>query len=125
MLLILFDEAISEISSVKTITELNSTRVMNVKVSLKKTKVVTKNLLKEEENEKQQTLKLMSKNLKEIKKLLKKSIFAQIIASELSMNHLETFFNQIKLNTAHDKMKKQQRDKFTIIITAATASNII
>src|SRR5436305_10538629 len=115
MLLILFDEAISEISSVKTITELNSTRVMNVKVSLEKTKIITQNLLKEEENEKQQTLKLMSKELKEIKKLLKKSTFAQIIASKLLMNHFEIFLNQIKSNTAHDKMKKQQHNKLMII----------
>src|SRR5436305_10980650 len=41
------------------------------------------------------------------------------------MNQLEKIYNQINLNTTHNKMKKQQRNKFTIIITAATASNII
>src|SRR5438876_11931886 len=70
-------------------------------------------------------MKLMTKNLKDIKKLLEKPTFAQIAATEPPRNPLETLNNKGKLNTAKEKTKKQQREKLTIIITTATASNII
>jgi len=119
MLLVLLSEVISDISSVKTTTGPNSTHIANAKASLEKAKTIAQNLLKEEEDEKQQTMELMSKDIKDIKKLLAKPTFAQIVAAEPPTNPPETPTSQRKANTANDKRK--QREKLTITITAATA----
>src|SRR5271169_1083657 len=72
-LLVLLSEAIGDISSVKTTgIGTNATFVGKAKVSLEKAKTIALNLLKEEEEEKQQMIELISKDLKDIKKLLEK-----------------------------------------------------
>jgi hypothetical protein len=123
-LLSALSEAISEISSVRT-TGTNLTHMANAKASLEQAKTITQNLLDEEEDEKQQTMELMAKDLKDIKKLLTKPTFAQVAATEPPRNPPGTSISQRKSNTANDKIKKQQREKLTVIITAATASNPI
>ena len=125
-LLGLLSEAISEISSVRTTTGTNLAHVANAKASLEQAKTIAQNLLKEED-EKQQMMEQMSKDLKDIKRLLAKltPTFAQVAATGPPMNHHGTPTNQRKLNTANDKIKKQQREKLTIVITAATAPDTI
>ena len=115
MLLVLLSEAISNISSIKTTTGSNPMHMAKAKTSLEKAKTIVQNLLNEEEKEKQQTMELMSKDLQDIKRLLSKPTFAQVVATELPKNP----------NAAKDKMKKQQREKLTIVITAATATDTI
>ena len=106
-LLGLLSEAMNEISSVRTTTESNQKHVANAKVSLRQAKIIAQNLLKEEENEKQQIMELMTKDLKDIKKLLEKPTFAQIAATEPPRNPLEILNNKGKLNTAKERTKKQ------------------
>ena len=67
----------------------------------------------------------MTKDLKDIKKLLEKPTFAQITMTEPPKNPPETLINKGKPNTMKEKTKKQQREKLTIIITTTTTSNII
>jgi len=125
-LLVLLSEALGDISSVKTNgTGTNATFMGKAKASLEQAKTIAQNLLKEEEDEKKQTMQLMSKDLKDIKRLLANPTYAQIAAREPLMNPLGTTTNQRKPNTANDKMKKQQREKLTITITAATAPDTI
>jgi hypothetical protein len=125
-LLILLSEAIGDISSVRTNgTGTNAEFVGKAKASLEEAKIIAQTLLKEEEDEKQQTMELMSKDLKDIKRLLGKPSYAQITATESPMNPPGTPINQRKPNTANDKIKKQEREKLTIILTAATAPDSI
>ena len=122
----LLSEALGDISSVKTTgTGPNTTFVGKAKASLEKAKTIARNLLKEEEDEKQQTMELMSKELKDIKRILANPTYAQIAAREPPTNPPGTPTNQRKSNTANDKIKKQQREKLTIIITAATAPDTV
>ena len=125
-LLILLSEALGDISSVKTNSiGNNGALVGKAKASLEKAKTIAQNLLKEEEEEKQQTIEQMSKDLKDIKRLLASPTHAQIAARAPPMNSLETPTNQRKPNTVNNKIKKQEREKLSIKITAATASDTI
>jgi len=63
----------------------------------------------------------MSKDIKDIKRLLAKPTFVQIVATQPPTNFSGTPNNQRKLNTVNDRTKKQQCKKFAITITAATA----
>jgi hypothetical protein len=121
-LLDLLIEAIGNIGNVKTnSTGPNATFVGKAKESLEKAKTITQNLLKEEENEKQQKIEQMSKDIKDIKRLLAKPTFAQVVATQPPMSSSGTPNNQRIPDTANDKTRKQQREKHTITITAATA----
>ena len=79
-LLELLHEAISDINSIKT-SGPNATSVGKAKMSLEKAKVIVQNLIKEEEKEKQHIMELMSKDLKDIKTLLEKPTYSQIVAT--------------------------------------------
>jgi hypothetical protein len=113
-LLELLHEAISDINSIKT-SGPNAISAGKAKMSLEKAKVIVQNLIKEEEKEKQHTMELMSKDLKDIKTLLEKPTYSQIAATA----------PPIKPKTMDDKIKKQQREKLAITITATAAQDTI
>jgi hypothetical protein len=125
-LLILLSDAICDISNIKT-TGPNVTYVGNAKGALEKAKSITQHLLKEEEHERQQTMERLAKDLKDIKTLLAKPTFAQIAAAaatrtiEPATNTPDTPTTQRNSKTANAKIKKQQREKYAIVITAAQA----
>jgi hypothetical protein len=125
-LLILLGEAASDINLIKTTTGPNKTYVDMVKASLEEAKIITQNLLKENEDEKSLKMEQMSRDLNEIKRLLAKPTptFAQIAATETPISHHGTPANHKKPNT-DNKVKKQQREKLTITITATTAPDPI
>ena len=74
-LLVLLNEAISDISSIKT-SGVNATFVGQAKSRLECAKTIARNLLEDEEKEKQHTMELMSKDLKDIKTLLEKPTYS-------------------------------------------------
>jgi hypothetical protein len=120
-LLILLGDAINELNAVKTSGN-NKEYTENAKKLLEEAKHITRNILKENEEEKNQKMEQMSKDLNDIKRLLAQpKTFAQAAATELPRNPPETPTNQRKPDTAKEKIKKQQREKLMIIITAATA----
>ena len=106
ILLDLLSEAMNEISNIRIIMKSNQKYMTNIKVSLKQVKIITQNLLKEKEDKKQQTMKLITKNLKDIKKLLEKPTFTQIMTTKPPRNPLETLNNKGKLNIIKEKTKK-------------------
>ena len=113
-LLVLLNEAISDISSIKT-SGVNATFVGQAKSRLESAKTIARNLLEDEEKEKQHTMELMSKDLKDIKTLLEKPTYSQIAATA----------PPIKPKITEDKIKKQQREKLAITITATAAQDTI
>jgi hypothetical protein len=70
-------------------------------------------------------MELMAKELKDIKRLLTNPTYAQVAAKELPTNASGTSADQRKLSAANDKTKKQQRERLTVIITAATAPDTV
>ena len=80
-LLVLLTDAIGNIGGIKTTTGANPKLVASAKLALEQAKTITQNLLKEEEEEKQQTIAMMSKELKDIKRMLEKPTFAQMAAT--------------------------------------------
>jgi len=120
-ILVLLTEALGNINNVR-ITPANSENLKSGKTLLEKAKTIARKLLKEEESKTKQTWEQMSKNLDDIKNLLTKPTYAQATATEqqtkLPPRNSPT---QGKTDTTNNKLKKQQRDKLTVTITAAAA----
>jgi hypothetical protein len=109
-LLLLLSEAISDVSSIKT-SGANISFIGKAKESLEKAKTIAQNILKDEQEEKHRTMEVMSRDLRDIKKLLTKPTFAQVVAAEPPAKPI----------AMNNKAKKQQREKLAITITASTA----
>jgi hypothetical protein len=113
-LLVLLGEAMCDINLIRTTTGHNKTCVDMVKISLEEARTIAQNLLKEEEDKKNQKMEQMAKDLNDIKRLLAKpKTYAQTVATGPPETH-------------QDKDKtKQQRKELTITVTAATAPDTI
>jgi len=126
-LLTLLGDATKELKAIKTTSSNNQKCTEKAKSIIEEAMLITLKLLKEEEEKKNQKMEQMSKDLNDIKKLLAKPTptYAQIAATEPPTSHHGTPTNQGKRNTDKNKIKKKQRDKLTITITAATAPDTI
>ena len=124
-LLSLLGDTITELSTTKCIRN-NQELIESAKNIIEEAKHITLNLLKEDEDKRNKTTKQMSKDLNDIKKLLAKSvlIYTQAAASEPPACNHGTPANRNRPST-DSKMKKQQREKLMITITAAAAPDTI
>ena len=122
----LLGDAITALNTIRTSGN-NEKYTKNAKNIIEEAKLIILNLLEEEGEKKNQKMEQMSKDLNEIKKLLAKPTptYAQMAATEPPTSHHGVPTNQSKQNTDKNKIKKQQRDKLTITITAATAPDTI
>jgi hypothetical protein len=124
-LLILLSDAICDINNIRTTgTGPNATSIGSAKNALEKAKTITQHLLKVEEHERQQTMDHLVKDLKDIKVLLAKPTFAQVTAATAigsAMSTPGTPTIQGNSKTTDAKIKKQQREMYAIVITAAQA----
>ena len=125
-LLTLLGDTIVELTATKCSGN-NQKLIENAKSIIEEAKHITLNLLKEDEDKRNQKTEQMSKDLNDIKRLLSKPTptFAQIAATEPPMSHHGTPTDHNKPNTDNNKIKKQQREKLTIVITAATAPDTV
>jgi hypothetical protein len=126
-LLTLLGDATTKLKAIKT-TSANTRELKEGATNIiEEAKLITLNLLKEEGEKTNQKMEQMSKDLNDVKKLLAKPTptFAQIAATEPPTSHLGAPAIHGKRNTEKSKIKKQQRDKLTITITAATAPDAI
>ena len=125
-LLILLSDAISNVGNVKT-SGANLTLVGGAKTALEEAKTITQTLLKAEEEERQQMMEQISKDLIEIKKQLAKptiTTYAQAVESEPTKEPPSTPASPTEdknSDTKIKRIKKQKRDKFTIVLSAVAA----
>src|ERR1700687_4893668 len=122
-LLTLLGNAITKLSTTKC-TGNNQKIIENAKGIIEEAKHITLNLLKADENKRNKTTEQMLKDLNDKKLLVRPApSYAQATASEPPTCHHETPVNRKRSSTDNSKTKKQQRDKLTITITAAAASD--
>ena len=120
-LLALLGDAITELTTTRCSGN-NQKLIENAKSIIEEAKHITLNLLKVDEDKRNKATEQMSKDLSDIKRLLAKPTptFAQIAANEPQTCHhgIPTSDNKPNID---NKIKKQQREKLTITITATAA----